>query len=126
MISLKEITVDPSYESYVNNAQIISQVLGSCSGYLRGLGCCVKPSSKSSSSSKARSNDDKTEELEEAALKIERLRFKEKELLTRLDQAADLKNRKYSYSSHYSKRKETHLDISHVINHTCAAATTPR
>ena len=93
MISLKDTVADPSDESSVNDAQIFSQVLGSRSGYLRGLGRCVKPSSTSSSSSKARSNDDKTKKLEEAALEIERLRSKEKELLTRLDQAADLEAR---------------------------------
>ena len=93
MISLKETAADPSDESFVNDAQIFSQVLGSRSGYLRGLGHCVKPSSTLSSSSKARSNEDQTKRLEEAALEIERLRSKEKELLTRLDQAADLEAR---------------------------------
>ena len=53
----------------------------------------MKPSSTPSSSSKARSNDDNTKKLEEAALEIERLRSKEKELLTRLDQAVDLEAR---------------------------------
>ena len=71
MISLKETVVDPSDASSVNDAQILSQVLGSRSGYLRGLGRCVKPSSSSSSSySRAKSNDDKTKELEQAALEI--------------------------------------------------------
>ncbi|KAG6692107.1 hypothetical protein I3842_10G096300 [Carya illinoinensis] len=93
MISLEDTGADPSNESSVNDAQISSQVLGSRSGYLKGLGRCVKPSSTSSSSSKARSNDDKTKKLEEAALEIERLRSKEKELLTRLDQAANLEAR---------------------------------
>ncbi|KAG7988386.1 hypothetical protein I3843_03G185900 [Carya illinoinensis] len=45
---------------------------------------------------------------------------------THSNKSAHMQNRKYSDSSHYSKRKETHLDISHAINHTCAAATTPR
>ena len=93
MKSLKNTAADPSDESSVNDAQIFSQVLGSRSGYLRGLGRCVKPSSTSSSSFKTRSNDDKTKRLEEATLEIERLRSKEKELLTRLDQAADLEAR---------------------------------
>ncbi|KAF5454929.1 hypothetical protein F2P56_024558 [Juglans regia] len=60
MISLKETAADPSDESFVNDAQIISQVVGSRSGYFRGLGRCVKPSSTPSSSSRGRSNDDKT------------------------------------------------------------------
>ncbi|KAF5471714.1 hypothetical protein F2P56_008487 [Juglans regia] len=60
MISLKETTADPSDASSVNAAQIISQVLGSRSGYLRALGHCMKPSSASSSSFRTRSNDDKT------------------------------------------------------------------
>ncbi|XP_035542880.1 uncharacterized protein LOC118345390 [Juglans regia] len=78
MISLKKTAMDLIDESSVNDAQIISQAIGSRFGYLKGLGCCVKPSSTSSSSSRAKSNDDKTKELEKTTLEIERFRSKGK------------------------------------------------